>query len=218
MMTIQVQAAHSNERQLVIRTLVRAFADDPAARWMYPQTRRYFEFFPHFVEAFGGPAFESGRVDQVGGHRGAALWLPPGIHPDDDAVSALIERSVPERDRAALFSLFEAMGRYHPSEPHWHLPLIGVEPRAHYMGYGSALLREALARCDEAGELAYLESSNPRNISLYRRHGFEVLGTIQVGSSPPITPMLRRPDRKKLSALYVTEQRSSLRRPASMPF
>jgi hypothetical protein len=40
---------------------------------------------------------------------------------------------------------------------------------------------------------AYLESTNPRNVSFYRRHGFEVLGTIQVGSSPPLIPMLRPP-------------------------
>jgi hypothetical protein len=38
-----------------------------------------------------------------------------------------------------------------------------------------------------------LESSNPRNITLYQRHGFEILGTIQIGSSPTLVPMLRPP-------------------------
>jgi hypothetical protein len=38
-----------------------------------------------------------------------------------------------------------------------------------------------------------LESSNPKNISLYLRHGFEVIGEIQVGSSPVVTPMIRNP-------------------------
>ena len=33
------------------------------------------------------------------------------------------------------------------------------------------------------------ESSNARNISLYLRHGFEILDTIQVGSSPSFAPM-----------------------------
>ncbi|MGZ9111899.1 MAG: GNAT family N-acetyltransferase, partial [Rhodoplanes sp.] len=36
-------------------------------------------------------------------------------------------------------------------------------------------------------------STNPRNMSLYLRHGFEALGTIRIGSSPPLVPMLRRP-------------------------
>jgi ribosomal protein S18 acetylase RimI-like enzyme len=54
-------------------------------------------------------------------------------------------------------------------------------------------MKHALARVDREGATAYLESSNPRNVSFYERHGFEVLGRIQSGSSPVITPMLRRP-------------------------
>ena len=83
------------------------------------------------------------------------------------------------------------MGHYHPKEPHWYLPLIGVDPRHQRRGHGAALLRHALARCDRDHAPAYLESSNPANVPLYERHGFAVLDTIQVGSSPPIFPMLR---------------------------
>jgi ribosomal protein S18 acetylase RimI-like enzyme len=54
-------------------------------------------------------------------------------------------------------------------------------------------MRHAVARCDQEGVLAYLESSNPRNISLYEAHGFEVMGEIQVGAAPLVTPMLRQP-------------------------
>jgi hypothetical protein len=42
-------------------------------------------------------------------------------------------------------------------------------------------------------EPPYLESTNPRNLSLYLRHGFEILGTIRVGEAPPVVPMLRPP-------------------------
>ena len=61
------------------------------------------------------------------------------------------------------------------------------------MGLGSLILKEALQVIDEQGKIAYLESSNPKNISLYLRHGFEVIGEIQVGSSPVVTPMIRNP-------------------------
>jgi ribosomal protein S18 acetylase RimI-like enzyme len=57
--------------------------------------------------------------------------------------------------------------------------------------YGSALLQHILLQCNRDHAPAYLESTNPANIRLYERHGFEVLDTIQVGSSPPIFPMLR---------------------------
>ncbi|MGH6833122.1 MAG: GNAT family N-acetyltransferase, partial [Methyloceanibacter sp.] len=80
-----------------------------------------------------------------------------------------------------------------PKEPHWYLPLIGTDPAKQGNGYGSALLRHALAICDREKMPAYLEATSARNVPLYQRHGFEALGTIQVGSSPPITPMLRKP-------------------------
>ena len=67
-------------------------------------------------------------------------------------------------------------------------------PDAHQgKGLGSALLEHALATCDRHGVVAYLESSNPRNIPLYERHGFAQWGRIPVGSSPTLVPMLRKP-------------------------
>lgn len=60
-------------------------------------------------------------------------------------------------------------------------------------GFGSALLKHALIACERDNRLAFLESTNPGNDPLYQRHGFEVLGKIQVGTSPTIFPMLRKP-------------------------
>jgi ribosomal protein S18 acetylase RimI-like enzyme len=85
------------------------------------------------------------------------------------------------------------MGSFHPEEPHWYLPLIGVDPSHQARGYGSMLMKHALERCDREEKLAYLESSNPRNLSLYIRHGFELIGTIQVADAPPVFPMRRKP-------------------------
>jgi len=85
------------------------------------------------------------------------------------------------------------MMAFHPKEPHWYLPIFGVDPARHGNGLGSALLRHATARTDAAGLPAYLESSNPRNVTFYERHGFVPVGTIQVGSSPPLVPMYRSP-------------------------
>jgi ribosomal protein S18 acetylase RimI-like enzyme len=85
------------------------------------------------------------------------------------------------------------MASYHPPEPHWYLPLLGVDPTRQGQGVGSALLQHATARCDQAGQLAYLESSNPANVPLYERHGFEIVGQIQAGTSPTFHPMVRKP-------------------------
>jgi ribosomal protein S18 acetylase RimI-like enzyme len=143
------------------------------------------------VQAFGGKALAHGTGHHVSRFAGAAFWLPPGIHPDEEALRAVLQGSVAAELQAEVFAVFEHMGRYHPSQPHWYLPLIGVDPVHQRKGYGSALLQHALLQCDRDRAPAYLESTNPANIRLYERHGFQVLDTIQVGSSPPIFPMLR---------------------------
>ena len=78
-------------------------------------------------------------------------------------------------------------------EANWYLPLIGVDPAHQGKGHGDALMRYALEQIDREKVLAYLEASSARNIPFYRRHGFKELGKIQVGSSPELVPMLRRP-------------------------
>jgi ribosomal protein S18 acetylase RimI-like enzyme len=188
---IDVQTAGISDQSRLVAAIVLAFSVDPAARWTYPAPENYLKHFPDLVRIFGRRAFECGTADFIGDVQAAAMWLPPGVQPDEEALMAHFQRTVPEQDQDTLFAVFEQMGQYHPDEPHWYLPLIGVDPAKQGKGYGSALLKHALKRCDEDRTPAYLESSNPENIPLYLRHGFEVLGTIQVGSSPPITPMLR---------------------------
>ena len=189
----QVRTARSSDEGRVIDTMVLAFSTHPPARWMYTASEQYLAYFPEFVRAFGGRAFDYGTAHLTEDGHGAAMWLPPGVHPNDQAVVDLIQRTIPERDHEPLFAMFDQMARYHPDESNWHLPLIGVDPTRQRKGYASILLKHVLRLCDEDGTPAYLECSNPENISLYQRHGFEVLGTIQVGISPPIMPMLRQP-------------------------
>jgi GNAT superfamily N-acetyltransferase len=176
----------------VIDTIVLAFATDPVARWVWPNTRQYLTSMPTFTRAFGGGAFLHNSAHCSDDYAGAALWLPPNVHSDEKALGEVLQRTVVASTRDDLFAVLEQMASYHPSEPHWYLPLIGVDPAYQGKGYGTALLAYALQTCDRDHSPAYLESTKPRNIPLYQRHGFEVLGTIQAGGSPPLVPMLRR--------------------------
>lgn len=185
------RVAAAGEQSRLLDTLASAFAADPAVRWMYPDTQQYRSHFPAFVQAFGGRAFEHGTAYCTDGYSGVALWLPPGIDPDEEALMTLLETTVGERERSAIFAMFEQMGSYHPSEAHWYLPLIGVEASHQGEGCGAALMGQALLLCDRDSRPAYLESTSRRSIPFYERHGFALLGTIQVGESPPVFPMLR---------------------------
>lgn len=192
MNSVKVRTAAAVDEKALIATLVTAFGSDPAARWSFPDANVYLANFPSFVRAFGGKAFAHGSAHVAGAFAGAALWLPPGVDPDERAMMELFQSVAPEAIHQDGAGVFEQMARYHPEEPHWYLPLLGVDTPCQGKGYGSALLKHALAVCDADGVPAYLESSNERNIPLYERHGFKQLGTIQVGSSPKIYPMLRK--------------------------
>jgi GNAT superfamily N-acetyltransferase len=188
-----VRAATPADEIPAIDTVVLAFAADPVTRWCWPDSHHYLASMPSFTRAFAGGAFVHKGAHCTDDCGGAALWLPPGVHPEADALGEIMERTVSASTLGNVFAVFEQMARFHPSEPHWYLPLIGVDPAHQGKGYGSALLSHALQECDRHRTPAYLEATSPRNAELYRRHGFEALATIQVGASPPLVPMLRRP-------------------------
>ncbi|WP_198539694.1 N-acetyltransferase [Rhizobium sp. LCM 4573] len=189
--TVGVMAAA--EEDLAIETIMLAFAADPMARWTWPHAHQYVAAMPRMIRAFGSSAFANGSAFCTEGYAGTALWLPPGVHADEEELGAVLESTVASVLVPETAAIFEQMATYHPAEPHWYLPLIGVDPAHQGEGHGDALMTYALARCDHDHAPAYLESSNPRNIPFYRRHGFEPLGAIQVGLSPTLVPMLRRP-------------------------
>ena len=187
-----VRAMSADDEFAAMATVVLAFAADPVTRWTWPHSHQYLAAMPRFVRAFGGSAFTHGGAYCTSKYTGAALWLPPGVHPDEGALGELMTSTASAAAREEGPAIFGLMTKYHPPEPHWYLPLIGVDPAHQSKGHGDALMRYALERCDRDKVPAYLESTNPRNISLYQRHGFKAVGTIQVGSSPTLVPMLRR--------------------------
>ena len=187
-----VRSASADIQANAVNTIVLGFAADPMTRWVWPASSEYLRIMPQFVMAFGGRAFEHGTAYITERARAAALWLPPGIEPDDVAMAAIMAQTLRPDIADDLGHVVQGMASYHPREPHWYLPLIAADPHWIGQGLGALLMQHALRRCDEEGIAAYLESSNPRNISLYERYGFEIIGEIQHGCSPTMTPMLRR--------------------------
>jgi GNAT superfamily N-acetyltransferase len=191
--SLEIRSASQDEIPQTVACIVAAFIADPVGRFAWPSPHQYLEGMPRVTCEFGGASFEHGTADVTADFCGAGLWLPPGVHPDGGAVEIVFRETAQSEHLDDLLATFEKMDEWHPEERHWYLPLVGVEPNAQGRGLGGALMRHATARADEEGALAYLESSNPRNISLYERHGFEVMGKIQIGAGPLVTPMLRRP-------------------------
>jgi ribosomal protein S18 acetylase RimI-like enzyme len=213
---VTVNRVPPSDENAAISTIVAAFRGDPVAQWFYRDPQQYLEIFPSFVKVFAGAAFAFDSAYCTEDYSAAALWLPPGVHPDEKALVAILEDTISEPRQAGVYALLEQMEHRHPDEPHWYLPMIGVVPDKQGHGYGSALLKHALERCDAAETLAYLEASSSKSVPLYERHGFEVVGRIQVGSSPPLFPMIRKPrplERKRKSDSFSLQ---TINRPAGM--
>lgn len=178
------------QRDEALHTVLLGFAADPLTRWFWPNARTYVQALS-IIDAFAGDSVTLGGAWATDDLSGVALWLPPGYESDEERIMGLFQATLsPERFESAV-QVLGAMDDYHPKTPCWYLNMIAVDPARQGQGLGSVLMKAALQRCDEEGIPAYLESSNPRNISLYERHGFEALGQIQLDDSPLVTPMLR---------------------------
>lgn len=191
-MTIpKVLLASKQDKERLLATILLGFSADPFVRWFWPEASDYLNYTMPAFDAFGGACVETGSAYVTENFEGGALWFPPGHGPDKEKFVECLEATANKSVLEDGFRVLESMDEYHPDEPSWYLPLIAVDPAYQGVGFGTALMKHALKRCDKEGLPSYLESTNPRNISLYERYGFEKMGEIQFGSSPIITPMFR---------------------------
>ncbi len=178
--------------------LVRAFADDPVANFMFAgERRRRLGLHSFFTSQLKRQYLPYGEVYTTEAGDGVAIWGPPDRNRNGLVELLQLLPTAPflasGRAHRALRLLFE-VDELHPKEPHWYLATIGTEPSRQGKGIGSALLETVLPQVDEEGHPAYLESSKERNLPLYARYGFEVIEEFRskVGS-PPIWRMWREP-------------------------
>lgn len=188
----EVRKASEADRTAVLHTMTLAFVADPLMRWILPEAGDYLTHFPPMTDIFGGKSIDNGSCFMTTGGEGAAMWLPPGVSPDEQAWASRSEAALPEERLASFGQLLDAMESYHPDEDDcWYLSVIGVDSGHQGKGVGATLMKHVTRMLDDNGYLGYLESSNPQNISLYQRHGFEIVGEIQIDDSPVVTPMIR---------------------------
>lgn len=198
--SVAVRRATATDAGVVSDALGDAFFDDPVISWLIPpgisrRAHRVNGLWSATTASYlrmGKPAF----VTDDG--QGAALWSPPGAWATPMSEQL---REVPAMIRVFGRGLLKAssvqtqMIKAHPRQPrHWYLYAIGARRGSQGRGLGSALLAAMLGPIDEAGEAAYLESSNERNVPLYERHGFVVVDELQLsGGGPTLWRMWRDP-------------------------
>ena len=136
----------------------------------------------YFMRCSCAYALLFGECYTTADRQGVALWLLPG------GTTMTLGRmhkagmlAAPFRMGLGAFARFMGFAAHtdklHQAAapmPHFYLFALGVHPAAQGKGVGGLLVRQMLARIDQQGLPAYLETQEQDNVALYRRLGFEV--------------------------------------------
>ena len=204
----RVRGATRADVPLLAAVLSRAFLSESQFVWLQPDEELRARLLPAMFRMEVQHVHPIDRGGQVllqdGGLVAGAVWAAPGQW------KASMWRQLPGIPRL-IFSLGrenlqgfakrgkalqDALAKAHPSEPHWYLAALGVDPAAQRKGVGATLMRAGLGRCDREGTPAYLECLE-RLVPYYQRFGFETRGPIAMPDGAPGQIGMWRPAKQR---------------------
>ena len=207
---IKVVAYDSSLKQSTAAQITRTFETDPLMRAMYPESEyKWLEMGPPFfgraLDLFEQLEMTDCVQDSKGNVLASALWEPPAM--TCGYICGLIgfffwylwEFGWSKFSQLGdMYMLLEGKREKHAPTA-IHLQLLGTDPEVQSRGLGSRVIKLGLDRADALKVPCYLESSNPRNIPFYKRHGFQTIEEIYPlekdqnveGKGPLVTLMLR---------------------------
>lgn len=191
-----VRIAAQSDCDGVSRLLARAFADDPAMSYVWPDPAARARGLPRLFRLLFDADAQAGMRLLTSDGGAAALWRGPGRARTGwgeklrQAVP-LLAAFGPALGRALAVS--GAIDRHMPAGDFWYLDIAGCDPDRQGRGLGRAAVQAGLDRA--AGRLpCYLETATERNLDFYQRLGFAVADEWRVGSEGPrFWSMLRPP-------------------------
>ncbi len=182
--------------------LTKAFLFDPFFSWLFPgkshESNLHQWWYFLTSHASKNPEWTLSADE---GNSTSSIWTKPILdlyesdNSDDeqDAFVNLMNELVGDRISQVL-EAFAEVNANHPSQPHWYLQAVGTVPEMQGKGRAAKLLQPILEICDKEETGAYLESTNPRNLSFYYRLGFEIQKELSLdGGKAALTCMWRDP-------------------------
>jgi ribosomal protein S18 acetylase RimI-like enzyme len=173
---IDVRRASVEEVPALAALIARVFRDEPIHAWTFPTedldglTRAFFEAFDRAVAA-------QGWLWTAGEGAAVAMWIPPDSREIEAGLEAAAEPTLRSlaADGGERYEAFWAwVESVRPTEPHWYLDHIAVEPERQGEGLGVALVEHGLAMARADGLPAFLVTSSERSVGFYERRGFAV--------------------------------------------
>ena len=198
---IRVRRARPSDLDAAAELLAEVFTDYPWMTWTVEATDRRARLTALYRHVLGALVLPHGAAwvcetrdrDEVR-LVGAAGWLTPRTQPPASTLQELAaveahwrgnRREPHERAEALLQPL-------RPTGPSWFLGTLGVLPDHRGQGLAERLLRPGLESAAAEGVEALLETSAPRNVTLYERLGFDIKAAVKVAPEGPTVWMMRR--------------------------
>jgi hypothetical protein len=127
-----VRKLRSEEVEPILEVMARAFDADPVANFAVKQDARRSRRMNAFLKILFEPCLPHGELYVSDGLEGGAFWIPPGGR--ETGLRANL-RFLPNLVRSAglarvpgLASAIDEVDKKHPHEPHFYLPMIGIDP------------------------------------------------------------------------------------------
>jgi ribosomal protein S18 acetylase RimI-like enzyme len=175
----------------VVDVFADAFQDYPVMRFtvgpdgdVAARVRRLVRLFVTRRTARGGPMYGlTGAGGLLTGATLLTLPIEPPPPPIVEEISAGAWRDLGEGARLRYDAYAAASAFFGALAPHHHLNMIGVRRAYAGTGLGRRLLESVrrLSEEDPRSAGVSLTTENPRNVELYRRFGYEVVGHAPVG-------------------------------------
>ncbi|WP_119698356.1 GNAT family N-acetyltransferase [Microbacterium halotolerans] len=162
-------------------TLAAAFEHYPWTRHVIPD-EKYHQRLHNLQLLYLEYAHTHGIVAVAGNSDGVIALLPPDApEPAPEMIDQIVRLHGDRIDRLD-----------HADSPAgaWRLETLGVHPNRQGRGIASVLLTFALSEAARrGGEAVALDTSDPRNVRLYERHGFQTNTHTDAGEGPPVWKM-----------------------------
>jgi ribosomal protein S18 acetylase RimI-like enzyme len=166
-----------------LATLVEAFASDPMAMYFFPIASKRSSGLAHIFRVALRHGLCGGVVDSVHDSGGVAIWLRsecatmnlPRMIRTGFLAAALKVGCAATRRIMRFLQWTEEQRKQSVDGRHWYLLNLAVRPELQGQGVGSVLLRSGLQRAQIEGVPCFLETSNPRNVPFYEKHGFRLI-------------------------------------------
>lgn len=173
--------------------LCAAFVEDPLFNWfMRDDAKRADARRRFFRVILREAAFPDGTIERPEAGGAAAVWIPSEnlagqpLHRELRALPMLLNATGLGRF-SRLLALRGAMDKHHPVDrPHDYLWFLGVRPDCQGAGIGSRLIKAHTDALDARGRPGFLETATPRNVPLYKRHGFVIVSEYRPAADGPL--------------------------------